>query len=243
MTKRWWWRLRRERTGLFVSLIQPALWLILFGNLFAQGAVVTGTSYIAFMTAGVVIMTVFNGALNGGVELLFDRESGVLRRLLAAPIPPAAILASRFIFVVGLTLAQALVIFLVAVLLGVHIASGIGSLALVLATGMFLGIGITALSMALAFGLHDHGQFFAIVGFIGLPVIFASNALAPLSTMPGWLQAIAHINPMTYAITSARQLILEGLHWGTVLSMTGVLLVFDVLMVAICLWTMRRTLE
>jgi len=243
LTKRWWWRLRREPAGLLASLIQPALWLLLFGNLFAEGSVVTGYSYIAFMTAGVVVMTVFNGALNGGVEILFDRESGMLRRLLAVPIPPAAVLTSRFLFVVGLTLTQALVILLVATLLGVRLASGLGGLLLILVTGLLLGVGVAALSMALAFGLQGHGQFFSVVGFVGLPLIFASNALAPLDAMPLWLQGLARLNPMTYAITGTRQLILEGFDGWTLARMTGALVVFAALMIVVCLGAMRRALD
>ena len=80
LTRRWLWHLRREPAGLIASIAQPVLWLVLFGNLFAKSQMVADHSYIAFMTAGVMVMTAFNGALNGGVELLFDRESGLLRR-------------------------------------------------------------------------------------------------------------------------------------------------------------------
>lgn len=243
LTKRWVVRLKREKTGLFVALIQPAVWLILFGHLFSDAAVVTTHSYIAFMTAGVVIMTVFNGALNGGVELLFDKETGMLKRLVAAPIPPASILASRFLFVVALTSAQALIILLIAMLLGVGISSGIVGLGTILVVGLLLGIGITAVSMALAFGLYGHGQFFSIIEFVSLPLIFASNALVPLEKMPTWLQWIAHVNPMTYAIGSVRTLILEGFHLSVMASTAGVLLVFDVAMILLCLWTMGRALD
>lgn len=243
LTKRWLWRLKREPAGLATALIQPALWLILFGNLFAQGTVVTGYSYIAFMTAGVVVMTVFNGALSGGMEILFDRESGMLQRLLTAPISSSTILTSRFAFVLVLTSVQTLLILLVAASLGVHIASGTAGLVLILMVGILLGIGITALSMALAFGLQGHSQFFSIIGFLSLPLIFASNALAPLANMPSWLQWIARLNPMTYAISSVRTLILHGFDWGLLVSMGGIITAFDVLMVLVSLWAMKRALD
>jgi ABC-2 type transport system permease protein len=243
LSKRWWWQLKRTPLEVVVALAQPALWLVLFGNLFAKSGVVTGTSYIAFMTAGVVIMTVFNAALNGGAQILFDRETGMLHRLLAAPIPPGAILWSRFVYVLGLTSFQALVIILVASLLGVRIASGVTGLVLILATGILLGVGITALSMALAFTFKHHGQWFSVIGFVSLPLLFASNALAPFEAMPGWLQVLTRFNPMTYAISAARQLILEGFDLVVIASMAAALLSFDVVMILLALAAMRRALE
>jgi ABC-2 type transport system permease protein len=84
----------------------------------------------------------------------------MLQRLIATPIPPAAIFASRFVFVIGLASAQAMIILLVALILGVRIASGFLGLSLILGTGILLGIGVTALSVTLALALHGHGQFF-----------------------------------------------------------------------------------
>lgn len=243
LTRRWLWRLKREPAGLVSSLLQPAVWLILFGHLFAEGAAVTGSSYIAFMTAGVIVMTVFNAALSGGVEILFDREANVLQRLIASPIPPASIFASRFVFVIGLASGQAGIILLVALMLGVRIASGLVGLSLILATGILLGIGITAISVALAMALRSHGPFFSIIGFVSLPLLFASNALAPLDVMPAWLRWLARLNPMTYAISAVRELILEGIDWSIVGSMSGVLIAFDVAMVVLCLWVMSRALD
>lgn len=243
LSKRWWWRLKRTPLSLVVALAQPVVWLVLFGHLFAEADIVQGYTYIAFMTAGIVVMTVFNGALNGGVEILFDRETGMLRRLLAAPIPPGAVLWSRFAYVLGLTTLQALAILLIASLLGVRIAAGAWGLALVLITGILLGIGITALSMALAFTFKNHGQWFAVIGFVSLPLLFASNALAPLHVMPTWLRFVAELNPMTYAISSVRALILTGLAWEVLLPMSGVLILFGLAAIALALAALRRALD
>jgi ABC-2 type transport system permease protein len=236
-------RLKREPAGLIAALTQPTVWLILFGHLFEKGAVVSEYSYIAFMTAGVVVMTVFNAALSGGVEILFDRETEMLQCLIASPIPPGAIFASRFIFVIGLASCQAVIILLVSMILGVQITSGFIGLSLILITGLLLGIGITAISVTLALVLRGHGQFFSIIGFISLPLIFASNALAPLDLMPSWLRWLARINPMTFAINNVRKLILEGIDWTLISTMSGVLIVFDIAMVLICLWAMRYALD
>jgi ABC-2 type transport system permease protein len=86
-------------------------------------------------------------------------------------------------------------------------------------------------------------DFFAVVGFVSLPLFFASNALAPLEVMDLWLRWLAQINPMTYAISSVRELLLVGVDWGLIGSMSGVLLAFDAAMVAICLWETSRILD
>jgi ABC-2 type transport system permease protein len=226
---------------LVVTLIQPAVWLILFGNLFRNNTVVPEYSYIAFMTAGVVVMTVFNGALAGGVELLFDKENGMLRRLMAAPIPRVSILLSRVIFVSVLTALQSLVILFSAYWFGVVVVTGLVGVALILLTGMILGMGVTAVSLALVFSLRDHGQFFSILEFVSLPLLFASTALVPLESMPPWLQVVAQLNPMTYAINSVRELLLDGFDPHSVLQTLAFMVGFAGVAVGLASWTMRKT--
>jgi len=243
LTRRWMRRLRREPAGLFASLAQPVVWLVLFGNLFTNVVSISQYSYISFMTAGVVVMTVFEGALSGGVELLFDRESGILRRIVAAPVSPSSIIASRMLYVLTIAGAQSLILLLVAVILGVGVASGPLGVVLVLATSLLLGVGVLSASMALAFGLSGHAQFFSITGFISLPIIFASTALAPLSEMPFWLQVVARVNPLTFAINGVRQLILQGFDWFTLGSVFLVLSAFDLFMFVLATWVMKRAVE
>ena len=241
LTVRWLWRLRRDKPELAASLIQPALWLILFGNLFTNAVLVAKTSYIAFMTAGVVVMTVFNEALGGGVEILFDRESGVLQRLMAAPIPTSSIVASRLGFVLVLSSAQMLIILGFAEVLGVGLASGLLGLLLILLIGVLFGVGIMSASMAMAFGLKGHEQFFSITSLVSLPLIFVSSALVPESEMPSWLRTAAEFNPLTYAINGTRELILNGINLGQLLSIFAVIAAFDVCMFGLAMWIVKRT--
>lgn len=243
LTRRWFWHLKREPAGLISSLLQPALWLILFGNLFKNSDVISGYSYIAFMTAGVIVMTVFNAAISGGVEILFDRESEFLQRLIATPIPPLAIYASRFIFIIAVSTLQALIIILVAFLMGTDIAANALGLILIMLVGIILGAGIAAISMAMALALKGHGQFFSIIGFISLPLTFASNALAPMEIMPPWLQFISRLNPLTYAITTIRSLILEGVDWSLIGQMAIILLGFDLAAVTLLYLLSTRSID
>jgi ABC-2 type transport system permease protein len=243
---RWLARLRREPLAVAALVLQPMVWLALFGHLFAhmaQAASVPGGSYLRFMTAGAVVMTTFDACLQGGVELLFDRESGFLVRMLAAPARRLSIVTSRFLHLAAVTGVQGLVILVAAYVMGVRYASGLGGIAACLATGAVFGAGVTALSMALAFSLRSHAQFFPITGFAGLPLTFISSALVPLALMPGWMQAAARLNPMTYAIDAVRTLILNGWRLAPVASAAGALLAFDVCAVALAALALRRGLR
>jgi ABC-2 type transport system permease protein len=243
---RWLSRLRRERLSTAALLAQPMVWLLLFGHLFtamAQTAQVPGGSYLRFMTAGAVVMTTFNGCLTGGVELLFDRESGFLVRMLAAPASRISMVTSRFIYLAAVTAAQGIIILGAAAAMGVRYATGLMGVAACLAVGALFGAGVTALSVGLAFSLKSHSQFFPIIGFVSLPLTFASSALVPLALMPGWMQVVARLNPMTYAIDALRALVLTGWQAGPLLRITVILLAFDALSLAAAGLALRRGLR
>src|SRR6266852_3091902 len=223
LTMRWVRRLSREKFSMLFTLVQPMLfWLIFFGNLFQRAANVQVTQapdYISFLTAGVVVMTVLNNGLAGGVDLLFDKENGFLERLMTTPIHRSSVILSRFIFVMTITSLQVLVI------LGV---------AAILMIGMLFGVGLTAISMAMAFSVKSHGDFFSVLGFLSLPMIFLSSALVPLVGMPAWMGFLARFNPMTWAIDAVRPLILSG--WTEALPHVGMVVVVMLIFDALCLY-------
>lgn len=241
---RWFKRLSRAPMSIAFSLVQPVLWLLLFGNLFQKATVMPGfqaPNYITFMVAGVIVMTVLNDTLFGGVELLFDKENGFLERLLATPMSRSTLIVSRFAFVMTVTTMQSLIILGLAALLGVRLATGLPGVAMILVIGMLFGLGLIAISLSLAFTMGGHGDFFSLIGFITLPLIFLSSALAPLQAMPGWMRAIASLNPMTYTIDAVRALILEGWAWGAILRVVVILIVFDAVCLLIGSQVLRRT--
>ncbi len=236
MTMRWFRRLRRERITLVFGLIQPMLfWLILFGNQFknvAQLPGFSGADYISFLTGGVIVMTVLNSGLAGGVDLLFDKENGFLERLLVAPIHRSSLILSRFLFVMVITAFQIIVLIGIAYLLfGVYPVSGLGGIVLILFIGLLFGLGLISISLALALRIKGHGAFFSLIGFFSTPLIFLSGALVPTQAMPVWMAVLSRLNPMTYTIDAVRSLILHGFLWGTFLPVVGVLILFD----AVCL--------
>ena len=216
LTRRLFIQLQRRPSTLIAGIIQPVMWLVLFGALFEnapQGLFGTNQSYGQFLGAGVIVFTAFGGALNAGLPVMFDREFGFLNRLLVAPLASRySIVLASAIFIVSQSLLQAAVIVAVAAFLGAGLpnAGGLGAIALIV---FLLSLGVTALSLGLAFALPGHIELIAVIFVANLPLLFASTALAPLSFMPKWLQVVATLNPLSYAIEPIRYLYLHA-DWG-----------------------------
>ena len=203
LTKRLFIQLQRRPSTLVAGIIQPLMWLVLFGALFENapaGLFGESQNYGQFLGAGVIVFTAFAGALNAGLPIMFDREFGFLNRLLVAP------LASRFsivlasaIFIVTLSFIQTGTIVTAGAFLGAGFPglAGLGAIALIV---LLLVLGVTGLSLGLAFALPGHVELIAVIFVTNLPLLFASTALAPLSFMPEWLQVVVTLNPLSYAI-------------------------------------------
>ncbi|MBF2077477.1 MAG: ABC transporter permease [Synechococcales cyanobacterium T60_A2020_003] len=213
LTRRLFIQLQRRPTTLVAGVIQPLMWLVLFGALFQnmpQGLFGESQNYGQFLGAGIIVFTAFGGALNAGLPVMFDREFGFLNRLLVAPLASRlSIVMASAIFIATLSLIQTSVIVVASAFLG----SGLpGALGLLLIAGivLLLVLGVTALSLGLAFSLPGHIELIAVIFVTNLPLLFASTALAPLSFMPGWLQIVASLNPLSYAIEPIRYIYLHS---------------------------------
>lgn len=212
LTRRLFIQLQRRPSTLIAGIVQPLMWLILFGALFQnapKGLFAETDNYAQFLAAGVIVFTAFSGALNAGLPVMFDREFGFLNRLLVAP------LASRFsivfacaIYIVTLSFIQTAVIVAAGVFMGAGLPGplGVGAIASII---FLLVLGVTGLSLGLAFALPGHIELLAVIFVTNLPLLFASTALAPLSFMPKWLAVVATLNPLSYAIEPIRYLYLH----------------------------------
>jgi len=213
LTKRLFIQLQRRPSTLIAGIIQPLMWLILFGALFQnapQGLFGNGLSYGQFLGAGVLVFTAFAGALNAGLPVMFDREFGFLNRLLVAPLASRfSIVAASAIYIIALSLIQSVAIVAASAFLGAGLPNpvGLGIIGLIV---FLLVVGVTALSLGLAFALPGHIELIAVIFVTNLPLLFASTALAPLSFMPRWLQVVASVNPLSYAIEPIRYLYLHS---------------------------------
>ena len=258
LTNRLFLQLKRRPSSAIVGIIQPFIWLILFGALFDNSPkLLFGESqnYLQFLTAGMIVFTAFNGALNGGLAVIFDREFGFLNRLLVAPLASRfSIVLSYTIYIVTLSSLQTFVIILTSAYLGSGFPKPIALGAIILII-FLLVLGVTSLSLSLAFAVAGHIEAIAIIFVINLPVLFASTALVPISYMAKWLSYIASINPLTYAIESIRYLYIYGdLNLSSAILTTPwndvtfgqallVLVGFDILAVGIFRPALRRLLR
>ena len=213
MTKRLFIQLQRRPSTLMAGIIQPFMWLILFGALFynaPQGLFGDDLNYAKFLSPGIIVFTAFSGALNAGLPVMFDREFGFLNRLLVAPLASRySIVAASTLYIISLSFIQTAVIVGASAMLGGGLPglAGLGAIALIV---FLIVAGVTGLSLGLAFALPGHIELIAVIFVTNLPLLFASTALAPLSFMAGWLQVVASLNPLTYAIEPIRYIYLNG---------------------------------
>jgi ABC-2 type transport system permease protein len=213
LTRRWYIETIRERLTLVFSVAQPAIWLMFFGSAVGRAIdrEVVGTSnYLGFVLPAIIAFTIIGNGVSGAMPLLWDKETGYLDKLMSMPIARSSVIVSRFLFQMGLGLAQVVGVFLVAVLMGVDVATGVvGVLVVMLAAGL-LTLSVAAALAALVYRVPGHGTFFAVSGFVLMPLLFLSNAFVPLDVMPVWMGAIARLNPVTYAIEAMRIPIVSG---------------------------------
>lgn len=212
LTRRLFIQLQRRPSTLIAGVIQPLMWLILFGALFQnapKGLFGESMNYAQFLGAGVIVFTAFAGALNAGLPVMFDREFGFLNRLLVAPLVSRfSIVLASAIYIVTLAFIQTIAIVTAAAFLGAGLP-GIAGLSIITLIVLLLVLGVTGLSLGLAFALPGHIELIAVIFVTNLPLLFASTALAPLSFMPIWLQFVASLNPLSYAIEPIRYLYLH----------------------------------
>lgn len=212
MARRLFLQLQRRPSTLVAGIVQPLIWLVLFGALFQNvpsGLFGESRNYGQFLGAGILVFTAFGGALNAGLPVMFDREFGFLNRFLVAPLASRySIVLASALFIAALSLVQTAAILGLSAALGAGLPQGVG-LVLVLFIVMTLVLGVTALSLGLTFALPGHIELLAVIFVTNLPLLFSSTALVPLDFMPAWLQVIASLNPLTYAIEPIRYVYLH----------------------------------
>jgi len=190
----------------FFGLVQPLIWLVIFGQLFRNLARSPGFpagSYLGFLTPGILVMTVLFGSSWSGVSLLRDITYGVLEKTLVSPVSRTAIVLSRVLHTAFTVLVQVVLLLLVAAALGAGFPPGWGGLFSLLVV-LFLAIGFSGISNALALILQREEPLVVAGNMLTLPLLFFSPALVPLDFMPDWMRVASRLNPATYAVEAIR---------------------------------------
>ena len=198
---------------MFGLAIQPILWVVLFGvgmkSVMGTAMPGVGDQYISFMLPGIVALSALGGAVGGGSVWLTERLRGIVKEYLVAPIPRMSILMGNALSTMTKSLFQAVLILIVGVLMGAKLsANPLGWLGgLVLVAGY--GLGCSGIALATASSTDNPGAYHSMIMLLNLPLLFLSNALYPLETLPTWMRIGALVNPTSYVIDGVRQMMLK----------------------------------
>ncbi len=236
-------KIRHDPTELLTRAVQPALWLLVFGQVFGRTrAIPTGSlPYLDFMAPGILAQSVLFIAIFHGIAIIWERDLGLVHKLLASPTPRAALVLGKGISAGVRALSQVAIVYGLALLLGVKINWHPLALAGVLSVALLGAACFSTLSLIIACIVKTRERFMGIGQVLTMPLFFASNAIYPISMMPGWLKVISHLNPLTYEVDALRALMLTG---GTsVFGLgpdMGILVMVTVLLVIIGGWMYPR---
>jgi len=205
-------KLIRDPTEIISRAIQPVLWLVVFGQVLAQvRGIHTGQlSYLAFITPGILAQSVLFSAIFYGIAVIWERDLGVVHKLLVSPARRSSLVFGKAVAAGFRGILQAVVIYLLAIVMHVSLRGDPLAILAVLAAVM-LGSGIFAtFSLIIACIVKTRERFMGIGQLMTMPLFFASNAIYPLDLMPPWLRVIAQLNPLTYLIDALRGLMIQG---------------------------------
>ena len=197
------------------TLVQPLIWLLIFGQLFKnmyQASASAGQHYMDFLVPGILVMTVLFGSSWSGVSLLREINAGTVDKMLIAPVSRVAIVLSRILHSAIQVVAQTLIILIVAAAIGTSINTNPLHLLMGMLIVFLLGVAFAAISNGLAIVMQREEPLVAIGNLMTLPLMFFSSALVPASFMPKWIQYVATINPIEYAVESVRATMVGAPH-------------------------------
>ncbi len=212
---------------LIISLIQPIIWMGLFGKAFNIGALAppgspTGffgaADYFSYMAVGMLSFVVLFATMFSGMSIVWDRRLGFLNKVLSTPVSRGSVIVSKVLIAVIRALVQAAIVLVAAVILGLQVGANFNPVLLlgVFAALFLMSVGLSALFVAIAIRSTRWETQMAIMNLLNLPLLFASNALFPTNLMPDWLRAFASVNPVSYGTDAARQLIILAPNWTNV---------------------------
>ena len=209
-----WWMVMRQARNLMrepiwiaLLLIQPMIWLLLYGQLFSRVPALRGgaSTYIEFLTPGIVVMNAFFGGTWAGMAMITDLDRNVVSRFLATPASRLSIVLSQVVRS-GLTaLIQALIILLVGLALGVRVHGGAPGWLVVLAMGALVAMVFAGISNGIALLVRREATMIAAANFVGLPLMFLSSILIQQRVMPDWMSEVSRYNPVNWGVRAARE--------------------------------------
>jgi ABC-2 type transport system permease protein len=203
-------KLQHDRTELVTRMVQPALWLLIFGTTFSHLHVVnTGSvSYLAFLAPGIIAQSALFISIFYGIQIIWDRDAGILAKLMTTPAPASALIAGKS-FAAGVrSVAQVVGVLTLAYLMNIGLTINPLRILAAMVVVMLGAAFFACLSMTLAGLVRSRDRLMGIGQAITMPLFFASNALYPVDAMPGWLHVLSRINPLSYEVDALRALLI-----------------------------------
>jgi len=205
-------KLRHDFTELLTRAVQPILWLVLFGGVFARAQLIPtgGLPYLDFMAPGILGQSALFVSIFYGVGIIWERDLGLTNKFLVSPTPRSALVLGKALSAGVRALSQAVIIYAVALLLGVKLnwhplaLAGVGAV-VVLGAALF-----ATFSLIIACLVKTRERFMGIGQLLTMPLFFASNAIYPIDLMPGWLRVVSRVNPLSYEVDALRALMLQN---------------------------------
>ncbi|QGA55544.1 ABC transporter permease subunit [Sulfolobus sp. E5-1-F] len=236
-------KLKNDRMELYTRAIQPMLWLVLYGTVISRiRAIPTGgIPYIDYITPAIIIQSSTFISIFYGLTLVWERESGILKKLITTPLPRYSIVIGRS-FASGIrSLFQILIITIIALLLGVKFYNVFYFITASLII-FFVSSGFASLSVVIASFMKTRERFMGIGQAITMPLFFASNGLYPIELMPSILKYIASANPLTYIIDICRRLMITG-NMDSVVGDVLAILIFNITMYFLASIRFKKIIE
>ena len=208
--------LSREPIWIALMVIQPLIWLLLYGQLFSRvGALRGGAStYVEFLAPGIICMNAFFGGSWSGMAMIADLDRHVIDRFLAAPASRFAIIFSQVVRAGLIAMFQALLLLLLGLALGVRVHGGFLGWLVVFAASALLAMAFAGFSHGVALLVRKEASMIATANFVGLPLMFLSAILIPPRQMPNWIEQLSRFNPVNWGVHAARNAVVVGGHWG-----------------------------
>jgi ABC-2 type transport system permease protein len=209
----------RQPAYVVITLVQPMIWLLLFGQLFKRVVEIpgfTGGSYIDFLTPGVVAMTVLFSSGWTGMAYIEDMDRGVMDKFLSSPVSRGAMMASSTVNQAVSTVIQSLVIVAVGILAGARYDGGVPGVLVMLAAAVLLAGSFSALSNGMALIVRTRESLIGFSTMLTLPLSFLSSAMMDKAAAPDWIQTVAAYNPVDWAVVASRQALSADPDWSMV---------------------------
>jgi ABC-2 type transport system permease protein len=226
-----------------ITVVQPMIWLLLFGALFRTVTEIPGFgaegTYLDYLVPGIVVMTALMSSGWAGMGIIEDMDRGLMDRFLVAPLHRSSLIVGRISYDALSLVLQALIIGGMAWLLGADFAGGVGGFAVLVACAVLIAAAFGSLSNALALLLRQRESVIGTNVMLTLPLTFLSAAFMPLALAPEWIQTVARFNPVNWAIEAGRESLLATPDWSLIAPRLGGLVLFAVICVGLATQAFR----